>query len=70
MKDASTMSKRIGLNNLALAETLIDPRKCPKHRAWIRKGICELCQLEKDKALAAYKQERGIVDVPIKVISL
>lgn len=50
--------------------TLIDPRKCKVHRSWMKKGVCDLCRLAKDKELNNYKRERGIVDVPIKVIKL
>ncbi len=55
---------------LAPIESLISPNKCKIHRAWKRKGICILCEIERMDALKAYKQERGIKDVPIKVLKL
>jgi len=51
-------------------ENLISPCICKKHRLWMKKGICALCKKEETQALNKYKQERGIKEVPIKVIKL
>lgn len=45
-------------------------RKCPIHNTWIRKGICEPCRMKQEQELKQYKKERGIVDVPLKIIKL
>lgn len=51
-------------------ESLISPHKCKIHRTWIKKGVCSICERERMQALSQYKQERGIKEVPIKVIKL
>jgi len=52
------------------AENLISPYICKKHRQWMKKGVCIICENERTQALYNYKQERGIKEVPIKVLKL
>jgi len=51
-------------------ESLTSPNICKKHRQWMKKGVCIVCEMERMQALHKYKQERGIEEVPIKVIKL
>lgn len=51
-------------------ENLTSPHICKKHRQWTKKGVCIVCESERMQALNKYKQERGIKEVPIKVIKL
>ena len=69
LNDASTMKGKM-TSKLQPISTLIDPRKCKIHRSWMKKGVCDLCRMAEQKALAEYKKKQGIVDVPIKVIKL
>lgn len=40
-------------NNAKGPNYVVEPyktdRKCPRHNAWKKKGVCELCRLELDK---------------------
>ena len=46
------------------------PYKCPMHNMWLRKGQCEICRLEADRAQAKLNRERGIVPQPITIKKL
>ena len=35
------------------------PAKCPRHKAWMRKGQCEMCRLEEDKRKRELEQLTG-----------
>jgi hypothetical protein len=58
------------MQKLKPLETLTATNMCKKHRMWMKKGGCSACRTEEIQRLNQYKQERGIVDVPIKVIKL
>ena len=47
-----------------------DPRKCPAHNMWMKKGQCEICRLEADREQAKLNRERGIVPQPIIIKKL
>jgi hypothetical protein len=32
--------------------------KCPKHNAWMRKGVCELCLVEQDRKRKAEESRK------------
>lgn len=46
---------------------IIDPRKCPTHRMWKKKGQCELCLVERDKRLKQYEKEGGSNKPPVVI---
>jgi hypothetical protein len=58
------------MRKVAPLETLTASNMCKKHRMWMKKGGCSACRTEEIQRLNQYKQERGIVDVPLKVIKL
>lgn len=36
-----------------------NPKQCPAHRMWMRKGQCELCRLEEDKRRIEAEKQHG-----------
>lgn len=58
------------MGKLPALQTLTATNMCKKHRMWMKKGGCSACRTEEIQRLHQYKQERGIKDVPIKVIKL
>lgn len=36
-----------------------NPKQCPAHRMWMRKGQCELCRLEEDKRKIEAEKQHG-----------
>lgn len=46
---------------------LKDPRKCPKHRMWMKKGKCEICLMERDALIKQREQEGGSNKPPVKI---
>ena len=41
--------------------------KCPKHNAWRRKGVCELCLMEADKQKLENEKTGGSNHPPVKI---
>jgi hypothetical protein len=60
-------NEKDGTNSLPEIPKPRDPRKCPMHNYWMRKGQCEICRLEQDKAHSAYLASRGITKQKIKI---
>ncbi len=46
---------------------ITDPRKCPMHNMWMRKGQCEICRLNEDRRRKAYELENEIVKQQVKI---
>lgn len=44
-----------------------DPRKCPAHNMWMRKGSCEICRMAADKLQQEREQQSGSNKPPIKI---
>jgi len=44
-----------------------DPRKCPAHNMWMRKGQCEICRMSEDKLRRERELESGSNKPPIKI---
>lgn len=47
-----------------------NPRQCPAHRMWLRKGQCELCRLEEDKRRIQAEKQHGSNKQEVKIIKL
>lgn len=45
-----------------------DKRKCPKHKTWMKKGVCEVCRLEADKRKKEYEKLGGSNKPPVRII--
>lgn len=41
-----------------LTQDGVDKRKCLKHKQWRRKGVCEMCEVEKDLKRKAVEKEK------------
>lgn len=46
---------------------VVDPRICPAHRMWMRKGQCELCRMAQDKKQQELEQITGSNKPPVKI---
>ena len=44
----------------------IDPRKCPIHNQWMKKGQCENCSMARDKLKQQYELEGGSNKPPVQ----
>lgn len=38
---------------------ITDPRKCPKHNEWMRKGWCPKCDIEAERRQNEFEQITG-----------
>ncbi len=38
---------------------ITDPRKCPKHNHWLKKGWCSICDVEKQRKQQEYEALTG-----------
>lgn len=47
-----------------------NPRRCRKHRMWMRKGNCELCIMEQEALKKQYERTGGSNKPPIKIRTL
>jgi len=50
-----------------LKKEIKDPRKCPAHNMWMRRGQCEICRMESDRRTRAFNETMGIVPQEIKI---
>lgn len=50
-----------------MTPTIKDPRKCPAHNYWMRKGQCELCRMAQDKKQKELEQITGSNKPPVKI---
>ena len=50
---------------LVPVEQLISDKKCKKHRAWIKKGVCELCRMEQQVVEKQQRKEQGVQPTPV-----
>ena len=50
---------------LVPVEQLISDKKCKIHRAWIKKGVCELCLMEQRKLEKQQQRESGVKPSPV-----
>lgn len=44
---------------------ITDPRKCPIHRQWMKKGQCEQCLMARDKERKHYELVNGSHKPPV-----
>ena len=46
---------------------VVDPRKCPMHRMWMKKGQCEVCRLNEDKLRIEREKLTGAHKPEVKI---
>ena len=44
-----------------------NPRRCLKHRMWMKRGNCELCIMEQEALKKEYERTGGSNKPPVKI---
>jgi len=55
------------MTTLNKMKPVTDPRKCPIHNQWMKKGKCDPCRLAERMKQAEYEQQHGSNKPEIKI---